>query len=113
MVADDRCPIFVDVDVAAYQMDAQAADMAGFPIVARHFVARGIEPDDFRRLFAVERFAVEETTAMERGLFAVNSDQSANKIEQFSLAIIELPVKPGEFVILAIGIVVSALGVAD
>ena len=84
MVADDRRAVFVDVDVAAHQMDAQAADVAGCPIVARHFVARRIEPDDFGRLLAVERFAVEEAAAMERRLFAVDGDQAANELQQIS-----------------------------
>src|SRR5689334_1045812 len=46
-------------------------------------------------------------------LFAANRDQPANKVEQILLAIVELPVQPGYFVVLAVSVVVAALRVTD
>src|SRR5689334_20120756 len=46
-------------------------------------------------------------------LFAINRDQPSNKVKEVLLAIVELPIQPGDLVVLAVGIIVPALCVAD
>src|SRR4051812_38095598 len=94
-------------------MDAQAANVSGLPVVARHLITARIEPNNFRRRFAMKGFAVEEAAAMERGLFAVNGDEPSDEFQEIFLAIVELPIQPRDFVILAVRVVVSPLRVTD
>ena len=69
----------------ADEVHAQAAHVGGVPRLVGHLLAGRIEPGDFRRLVAVQRFAVEEAAAVERGLLVVDRDQAADEIEQLLL----------------------------
>src|SRR5690606_29207845 len=93
---------------------AQAADPGGRPVLGCHLAAVGTQPDDvgwpIRR---VDRRAAKVGCSPQARVRAAQRDHLAGEVEERLLALVETPVVPGDLVVLAVGVVVAALGAAD
>src|SRR3970282_1827825 len=92
---------------------AQAARLLTAPVRIAHLLARGHEPADVGDASALRRAALKELAALQRGLLAPERNQGAGEVEDLRLAGGDPPVEPGQLVVLAVGVVVAPLGVAQ
>src|SRR6266851_591929 len=93
--------------------NTQAANEPRIPALIIHFLLGGIEPGDILDLGAANFPTLKELSAAEDRLFATESSQEAGQIAQLLLFRSQLPVDPGDLTVLAIGIIVSLLRLAD
>src|SRR5690606_15021517 len=66
---------------------------------------------DVADVAAVDAPATEPTAAVEHRMLAAEAHQAADELEQLGVEV--LPIEPGELVVLAVGVVVAALGAAE
>src|SRR6185312_6000558 len=84
------------------------------PVLVRHFRARGREPGAVLHLEIFVDAAGEEARAAQRREAVPDRDEAAHEFrEPLSLFADSLPVVPGDLVVLAISVVVAALGSAE
>ena len=113
-LADDRLAALVlVVDQVAGQPDSQALDEAGVPVLVRHLLARRVEERDVLDVRAADRPAQEELPALEDRLAPPDEDQLAGEFQELLLPVVQVPVEPGQLVVLAVGVVVALLAVAQ
>ena len=90
----------------------QATGIAGIPGVLGHLLAGGVKPRDVQDAFAANGTAQEKFAALKDRLGAAGSAARCGQNRQRLLLLVgQLPVEPGELVILAIGVVVALLRV--
>ena len=87
--------------------------MAGIPIGIGHLGAVGFDPVEVFDVRAVDGAALEKMAAAEDRLRLAQAQQLAREIEQRALFGGELPVEPRERRVLAVGVVVAVLGLAE
>ena len=105
-VADDRLAAFVDLfDRAARQQHAEAADEVGVPRLVGHLAAVGREPRDV--LAAADAAALEILPTAQRRLRQAEVHQLARELEERCWSSVEVPVDPGDLVVLAVRVVVA------
>ncbi len=114
-VADDRLAAFVDfVDEIAGKADAEAVDECRRSRLRRTFrLPRGIEPRNVLDVGAADGAAEEKLRRWNTGCSRQIVDASAHEFQEFLAAIVKVPVQPGQLVVLAIGVVVAVLRVAE
>ena len=95
------------------QPHPKTAHIAGIPGLLGHLLARGIEPGDILDARAMNGAVLEELAALEDRLGAPEMDDGAHKVAKGLLLLGQLPMQPGEVVVLAIGIVVALLRMAE
>src|SRR5262245_62092602 len=91
----------------------KAARIPGIPRLFSHLLPRGLEPRDVLNALAMNGPALEEFAALKHRLGTLEMGQRAHEFMPRLLLASELPVEPGQLVILAIGIIVALLTMAD
>src|SRR4029078_6690329 len=95
----------------AGEEDRERAGEALLPVLVRHLKAVGAEPGDVARLGAVHGPGPEPHAAAEDRVLAAQTDESDRPVQE--ILVHRSPVVPGDLVVLAVGVVVAALGAAD
>jgi hypothetical protein len=103
-------PLVALIHDVAVQQQADAADQAVRPLLVVHLQAIRAVPLDVLDLVAPDGPSLEEGAAMEDRVLLAQRDQPLGEAEQLALVPIEIPVEPADRVILAVGVVVPALG---
>src|SRR5262245_17403684 len=112
-IAADLLAAFVDItDQIAGHAQTEALIEARVPPFFSHWLAGGLEPRDVSDIGAKNGPALKEFTSLQNRLGVPNRDHLAHEFEKIFLFIVELPLEPGEFVILTVGVVVALLRVA-
>ena len=107
-IAGDRLPALVHfLDRAARQLHPERAHESRLPRRIVHLTAVGREPCDVLR--AANAPAVEIFAPAQRRLRAAETHQLADELEQRAPVGVEVPVDPGDLVVLAVRVVVAAL----
>src|SRR5690606_1349082 len=109
-VDDDLTAFVVLVERAAREKHAQRARKAFVPLLLGHLRAVRIQPDDVSHGLASNSAILEKAAAAEHAVSASELDQLAREGEEILVFAIELPVVPGDLVVLTVGVVVAALG---
>ena len=91
---------------------AEAERKAGVPVFLGHLGAIDVEPHDILHAGAADAPALEKFRPAEDRVLAPELDQPRGKLAQLLLPLRELPVEPGDLVILAVGIVIAVLRAA-
>ena len=84
-----------------------------FPVLGGHFAAIEVEPHDVLDVRAGDAASLEKMLAAEYRMLLAQGDEMANIVKEPLPILIQMPVEPAQFVVLAIGIVVALLGSAD
>ena len=114
MSPDDALALLVRLgDLIARQDHPEAAHMPGIPIRFGHLGAVRFEPVKIFDFRSVNRPAVEEVAPPKDRLRLAQAQQLAGKIEEGALFSGEIPIEPGHRRILAIGIVIAVLRLAE
>ena len=100
-------------DRVAAQHHRQRRDPRLLPVLRRHLRAVGPQPGEILRLRLPDEVAHEEPPLLQDRMRAPQPDQPPRELEQPAPPIVELPVGPGDLVVLAVGVVVAALGAPD
>ena len=100
-------------DLVSEETHAQAAGVGAGPVAFGHFHAIGAEPVDVLDVRAVDGAALKKMPSPEDGLLAAQFDERPDELEEAFLLVVENPIDPGDFVVLAIGVVVSLLGATE
>src|SRR5690606_17583274 len=95
----------------AVQIHAQRLREADRPVLVAHRYAVGAVPDDIAHAGAVYRAAQEEAPAAECRVPAAEADQAPGEVPELPIGI--RPAEPGSLVVLAVRVVVAALGAPD
>src|SRR5205814_5727940 len=95
------------------QSHPKAACIPGIPGLFGHLLAGRLKPQDILDALAMNGPVLEELAALKHRLAAPQLGQRAHEFAPRLLLLRELPVEPGELVILAIGIVIALLTMAD
>ena len=110
---------FETCSVCPFSMQGDGAAPLGVPGFVRYFVAVGVEPRDvlddaeqFAITFLADFAILKELAAVQVGMGEPEIDQLAGKVAQPLARVVQVPVKPAEFVVLAIAVVVAALATA-
>src|SRR5205085_11131276 len=80
---------------------------AGLPIVLGHGLEIRTEPDDFAHVGSVDRSVLEPLASIESRVITTEPNQPAGEVDQILVSV--LPIKPGNLVVLAVGIVIAPL----
>jgi hypothetical protein len=93
----------------------QRAALGVLPVVGQQRLAALIEPVDLVHVFRAPGVAVEETAGLQRHEITAYPREMAHEITQLPAfrRFRQLPVQPGYFVVLAVGVVVAELGAAE
>ncbi len=83
------------------------------PLFLAHFIAAGIEPLDIFYSCALDRTALKKTTSAEYGMPLAKVDHALHEGQQVTIFRLQIPVQPADFVVLAVGVVVSRLSMPD
>src|SRR5712691_8085796 len=83
------------------------------PVGIGHLFPAGGEPDDVTNVAAADRTALEEVPSLEHRMIPPDGDNATAEVEKLLLPRRQLPVQPTEFAVLAIGVVVALLSVAQ
>src|ERR1035437_125902 len=102
-------------DGVTVQERHESSRVTVLPVVLIHLGAVRGEPLDVSEgtLAAMGGVAGEEATSAEYGMLLAKRDHGAGEREQMSLVLGEFPVDPGKLVVLAVDVVVAALGSTD
>ena len=80
---------------------------------AVHFFAVRPEPGDVGDAAAPNVAALEESSPLENRLLLPDVRRSADEIEKPFLVVVQIPIEPGQFVVLTIRVIVALLRVAE
>ena len=100
-------------DLGAVQEDAERERVVVAPVALRHLPSVRPEPPDVGLARAHPLLAGEEVGAMEDRMLRAQLDQALRERELPLRAPVEPPVDPRDLVVLAVGVVVPALGAGD
>ena len=102
-------------DGLAVEEDHHRAGVAVGPGVLVHVVATGLEPGDVadRALATVVGRPGEEPAAAEDRVVAAQLDEPLRERDEVELVLVEVPVDPRDLVVLAVAVVVAALGAPE
>ena len=102
-------------DGLAVEEDHQRARVAVAPVLLAHVLARGREPGDVAELglAAVVGAAGEEPATAEHRVLLAQLHDRLREGEHRARFVVELPVHPGQLVVLAVHVVVALLAAAD
>ena len=92
---------------------AQASGGGLRPFFIRHLFAIRTEPEDVLNASAANGAALKEITPPKNRVLFAQHDHALQKGQQFLIGRLEVPIEPADLFILAVGIVVTVLGVAD
>src|SRR5262249_25526755 len=95
----------------AVEEDPERAGVPLAPVALAHLAAVGLEPADVLDAGTVDRPAQEPAPPPEDRVAVAQRDQLGGERQQVLVG--RLPVEPGDLAVLAIGVVVAALGAAD
>ena len=95
-------------DRLAVVEQADGAGEPGIPVVVAHLGAVGLAPAELGG--AANGTAAEVAPPPQHGVVAAQRDEAASEVDQILVNV--LPVVPGDLVVLAVGVVVAALGAA-
>src|SRR5690606_38459467 len=100
------------VGAEAVDEETERAARLVLPVVVLYLRAADVEPGDVLR--AVERHGVaaEEAAAAEHRVVAADGEDLAREGEHRLAPLVEVPVDPGDLVVLAVGVVVALLRAA-
>ena len=99
-------------DRVAAEHERERGDPGLLPVLGRHLAAVGPQPGEVLELRVPDEVAHQEAPALQARVLAAQRDEAAREVEQAAAAVVERPVEPGELVVLAVGVVVAALGAA-
>ncbi len=81
------------------------------PLLVGHLVAGQVEEADVLRCPTRGGTALEELPPLQDRLLLPDAGALADEVQELLLPLVQLPVQPGQLVVLAVGVVVPALGV--
>src|SRR5271165_6773795 len=113
LVNDRLAPLVHVADEVAGQPHAQALDVSLVPVLVGHLLAARAEERKILDVGAAEGPALEELPPLEDRMLAPDPRNLPGEIEESLLPVVQVPVQPGQLVVLAKGIVVPLLGVPD
>ena len=82
------------------------------PVVAGHLAPRRVQPGQVLRAAADRRPALEQVPLPQRGVLAPQPQRGLGDLVDVEPRVVGAPVDPGDLVVLAVGVVVAALGAA-
>src|SRR5690606_25652198 len=112
LVAEPLAARVLAANAVAPQQEAEGGQAVLFPAARRHLAAVRVPPRRILDALRV-RLAGEEVAAAERGVRPAEGEGLADEIEEGRLALVEVPVVPVDLVVLAVGVVVAALRLAQ
>src|ERR1700677_1038420 len=95
---------------AAVHQHADAAHVGIGPLRALHLAAVGVDPGDVLDLEFFVVLAGEEAAAAQHRIFVAERNQPLHESNLRLVLLRKIPIEPADFVVLAVGVVVSALG---
>src|SRR5689334_15748259 len=98
-----------NINRIAAQKHAETSNERRCPLFVAHLVSTRIEPHHIFNFSSTNSTTLQEFRAPKYRMFAPKLNQSAGEFEQLVLLIISVPVEPADLVVLAVGIIVSAL----
>src|SRR5204863_7764522 len=109
-VVDQRLAMSVElVEGVAGQPEAEGACQWIGPVLFRHLLAVRTEPGEVLHFRAANAAAVEELAAAELRMMLAKPDDLLRELEHVSRVRLEVPIHPGQLVVLAVRIVVALL----
>ena len=98
---------------AAIHQHAQAAALAVFPLLGSHLVAIRRQPGDVLHTDVFVVVAHQEAPTPQDRVRQAQLDQALDELEQGLAVIVQVPVDPADFAVLAIGVVVAVLSASE
>src|SRR5712671_4966007 len=92
---------------------SQAASGRITPFVLSHLIATEIEPEHVFYVCALDGTPLKKTPAPEYRMPLAKSHHPLDKGQQVTICRLQIPIQPTDLIVLAIGIVVSLLGMTD
>jgi len=88
---------------------AEGAGRRVFPVRFRQLLAVGAQPGEIFHAAMVDYLAAEKRAASQHRILLPDREHAPDEIEQALPALVQVPVDPGDLVILAVGVVVALL----
>ncbi len=99
-------------DFLAVQKNPNGLGQAVMPLLLGHLPAIGVEPEDVVHAGTMDRLPLEPFAPTQHRMFVAERHQLAHEFQQRRVFLWQIPVQPGDLVILTIGIIVPMLGTA-
>src|ERR671914_736992 len=96
-----------------FETHAETADESGVPAVVRHLAPAGLEPRDVLDVRTADRAPPEEPPPPQHGLVPADANETPRELQELALRRREVPIRPGDLVVLTVGVVVAALRPSD
>src|SRR5215469_7903404 len=98
-------PPIAALHACSEQIDTEAARVMQAPLLDGHLVPVLHEPDDLLQTLGGDRVALQEAPPAEHRMAPPQADHAGCELAETPLLLVEVPVEPGDGVVLAIGVV--------